>query len=652
MEEKDWYKNVYGHQMFDYYVNILKEIREDRQKRLKAIKSRKEAEKYKEYVLSVIKKAFPLPEAKTPLNPRTTGTIEKPGYRIEKVIFESRPKFFVTGNLYIPSGLKERRPGVLVPCGHATIESKAYSLYQEVCIRLVMSGFVVFTYDPISQGERDQYYSVSDEKDPLRTNCCYAHNMMGKQLELLGDFFGSWRVWDGIRALDYLLSRDEVDKEQVGITGNSGGGTLTTWLWAIDERLKMAAPSCFITTFFANLENELPSDNEQCPPGVIGGGLEQADFFIARAPKPVLFLGQKYDFFDIRGLKETYSDIKNFYHLYKAEDNVRMFIGDNIHGYFPDDQKEMLKFFCRYTRLKPYTGDASSLVERVENLWATEKGQVIPAGSKPAYQIIAEEAKNIVERRKKIQENKIPDIVKKSLNISIPKTVPHYRVLRPLYSEGYAVSRYAVETERGIWTILYKKTSDVAHSVILEEVEKTVHLYIPHISALEDMETDTLAKSLFSEGPLYSIDVRGIGASMPDSPEDFSNPYGYDYMLKAYGLMLGRPYLGQRIYDVLMVLNLLKKNGAEEIYLYGHGQGSIIALFTGVLSRSLKKITLKNCPLSFYEWTQVPSVSWADANFPHGILKYMDIPDLLKVLGEKVEIIEPWDHNMRKKDGR
>ncbi|HPP30334.1 MAG TPA: alpha/beta hydrolase family protein, partial [bacterium] len=188
-------RNTYGHMMFDYYVNILTEIREERQKRLKSIKTKKEAEKYKEYVLSVIKKAFPLPEVKTPLNPKITGVIEKPGYRIEKVIFESRPEFLVTGNLYIPDKLKGKAPAALVPCGHTTVESKTYSLYQEVCIRLVKSGFIVLTYDPISQGERDQYYSVSDEDDPLRTNCCYAHNMMGKQLELLGDFFGAWRVW-------------------------------------------------------------------------------------------------------------------------------------------------------------------------------------------------------------------------------------------------------------------------------------------------------------------------------------------------------------------------------------------------------------------------------------------------------------------------
>lgn len=652
MERKNFLKNIYGHMMVDYYVKILREIRTERQRKLNSIKTKKEAEKYKEYVLSVIKKAFPLPEVKTPLNPKIKGILEKPGYRIEKILFESRPKFLVTGNLYIPEGLKRKTPGVLVSCGHSA-EGKAYPRYQEICINLVKSGFVVFIYDPVSQGERNQYYSVFDEKYPLRTNCCYAHNMMGKQLELIGDFFGAWRVWDGIRALDYLLSRDEVDSKKIGLTGCSGGGTLTTWLWTLDKRFTIAAPSCFVTTFLANIENELPSDNEQCPPGIIGAGLEQADFFIARAPDPVILLGQKYDFFDMRGLKETFTDIKNFYRIYKAEDNVKMFIGNNTHGYFPDQQKEMVKFFCKHTGLKPYTGDASPFVEKEENLWATKNGQVISEGSKPAYEIIAEGAKNLSETRKKLADNKIISVVKKILNINIPKEVPHYRVLRPIYSENssYVISRYAIETERNISVILYKKTLDYSRTFVLES-ERNVSLYIPHISALQDMEDDPLATSILSKGLLYSIDVRGIGVSMPDSPDDFSNPYGYDYMLKSYGLMLGKPYLGQRVYDVLMVLNLLKAKGTKEIHLYGRGQGSIIALFAAVIYRDIKKLVLKNYPVSFYEWTQIPSVLWPDSNFPPSILKYTDIPEILETLRGKIELIEPWGTDMKVRNGR
>ncbi|MCX8081931.1 MAG: acetylxylan esterase [bacterium] len=646
MEHNKQIKNTYGHMVTDYYVAVLREIYKERAKKLKSIKTRKDAEKYQEYVRSAIKKAFPLPETKTPLTPRITGVLEKPGYKIEKIIFESRKKFFVTGNLYIPNNLKREAPAVLVSCGHET-KGKAYPLYQQVCIRLVKSGFVVFIYDPISQGERDQYYDTFDEQHPLRTNCCYAHNMLGKQLELVGDFFGAWRVWDGIRALDYLLSRSEVDHKKIGLTGCSGGGTLTTWLWALDDRFTFAAPSCFITTFLANMENELPSDNEQCPPGIIAAGLEQSDFFIAKAPKPVILLGQKYDFFDIRGFREAYSDIRRFYRIYRAEDNIRVFIGENLHGYSPDHQKEMVKFFCRYTGTKPYTEDVSYTVEQIENLWATRKGQVISEGSKPAYEIIAEISKEITRKKRDRSFQQISSTVKKILNISISKAVPYYRILRPFYSEkgDYVISRYAIETEKNISVILYKKARDTSKAFVLEP-EKNISLYIPHISALQDIEEDPLALSLFSEGDIYSIDVRGIGVSMPDTPDDFLHPYGYNYLLKSYALMLGKPYLGQRIYDILSAFNLLKSKGVKEISLYGRGQGSIIALFIAILCKDIKKVVIKNYPPSFYEWTQVPSFLWPDANVPPSILKYIDIPELIKTLEGKIELIEPWGPDM------
>ncbi|MBN1446149.1 MAG: prolyl oligopeptidase family serine peptidase [Candidatus Omnitrophica bacterium] len=635
----------YGHMVQDYYVDIVRGVREERRKKLKAIRTRKEAEKYQDYALASIRKAFPLPEVKTPLNAHTTGVLEKPGYRIEKVIFESRPGFLVTGNLYIPAGMKKQAPGVLSPCGHTTLESKAYPLYQEVCLRLVKSGFVVFIYDPVSQGERDQYVHLPGE-NPLRANCCYAHNMMGKQLELSGDFFGAWRAWDGIRALDYLTGRPEVDSKKTGLTGNSGGGTLTTWLWALDDRFTMAAPSCFVTTFLANLENELPGDNEQCPPGILAAGLELADFYIARAPRPVLLLGQKYDFFDRRGLQEAYEDIKNFYKFFKAEDNTRIFMGNNIHGYFPDDQKKMVEFFCKYTGLKPVKKDVFALVEKRKNLWATKKGQVVPEGSKPAYKILAENARKLVQNRKKPADSEIISTVKKILGVDIPKNHPHYRILRAVVSGDDITVRYAVETEKNVRAILHKHLVEKDYSATLD-VEKTVHLYLPHVSAEEDMGKDSLAKTLKDKCPLYCLDVRGLGESLPNETVDFFNAYGKDYMFNSYGLMLGNPYLGRRVYDVLQVLTLLKHEGARDIYLYGRGQGAVIALFAALLDKNIKKTVLKNAPLSFYEWTQNPVVLWPDANFPRGILKTFDIPDCIKALGKKIEVTEPWGPDMK-----
>ena len=160
-------------------------------------------------------------------------------------------------------------------------------------------GYVCLIYDPIGQGERLQYV-----KEDLTSRIGVGvpeHLHAGNQQFLVGEFFGMWRAWDGIRALDYLLTRPEVDPQHVGVTGNSGGGTLTTWLCGLDRRLTMAAPSCFVTTFLCNMENELPADTEQCPPKALALGLDHVDFLAAMAPKPVAILAQERDFFDVRG---------------------------------------------------------------------------------------------------------------------------------------------------------------------------------------------------------------------------------------------------------------------------------------------------------------------------------------------------------------
>src|SRR5690606_22172178 len=136
-------------------------------------------------------------------------------------------------------------------------EGKAGGTYQSFAQGLARQGYVCLIFDPISQGERLQY--LGDEGKSTVGPGVSEHLKAGNQQLLVGEFLGTWRAWDGIRALDYLLTRDEVDPDRVGITGNSGGGTMTTWLCGLEPRWSMAAPSCFVTSFRRNLENELPA---------------------------------------------------------------------------------------------------------------------------------------------------------------------------------------------------------------------------------------------------------------------------------------------------------------------------------------------------------------------------------------------------------
>ncbi len=182
--------------------------------------------------------------ARSPLNPRIVGRQSRDGYRIEKVIFESQPRHYVTAILYLPDA-RPPYPGVLVPCGHS-VNGKARDLYQRMPILLAKNGMAALCYDPIDQGERHQL--LTPEGKPRAASSTLGHSLLGVGSILLGRNTATFRIWDGMRAIDYLQSRPEIDPARIGCTGISGGGTLTSYLMALDDRNVAAAPGCYLTT--------------------------------------------------------------------------------------------------------------------------------------------------------------------------------------------------------------------------------------------------------------------------------------------------------------------------------------------------------------------------------------------------------------------
>jgi cephalosporin-C deacetylase-like acetyl esterase len=657
-------RNGYPHMVLDAYVQNVRDVHFERRACLDEVTNRAGAEAYQAHIRASIQRAFSPRPAKTPLHTRVTGVLERPGqpggraYRVEKLTFESRPGLLVTANLYVPDGLAGPAPCVLGTCGHSE-PGKACDLYQGFCQRLAQAGFVVLIYDPFSQGERDSYYGSEFALRGTR-----AHNMLGKQLELSGEFFGMWRAWDGIRALDVLLERPEVDPTRVGLTGNSGGGTMSTWLWAVDPRFTMAAPSCFVTTFAHNLENELPADAEQCPPGVLGDGLEMADFILAGAPKPVLLMGQHYDYFDRRGLREAYEDVQRFYAVMGApEGHVGLQIGPQGHGYSSHNQRAMVEFFCRHAGVPLVQVDETEVLDP-ETLFATPQGQTLAAGSLPAYALSAARARELDAQRSPPDEATLLDELERLLALPSARPRPYHRVLRPVRwaanaeQQGSVLARYAVETEMPIRALLWKRMAQPEHPDSLD-VEADLTLYLPHVASEADLsDASIVALCGLDQSPIYALDVRGLGQSLPEEqasgpPGDaFFQPYGMDYMMHAYGLMLGESYLGRRVYDVLVTLDLLCQEGAASVRLVGRGQGAVIALLSALFHERVTELTCVNGPRSWFEWTQTPWVSWPAANCLRGVLAVCDLPDCVRVLrerlgAERMRIVEPWGPAMQ-----
>jgi dienelactone hydrolase len=221
-----------------------------------------------------------LPE-RTPLNARVTGRMDFADYRVEKILFESQPGFYVTGNLYLPL-TPGPHPVVVHPTGHSPT-AKARDLYQRASIVMAKNGVACLCYDPVGQGERRHFFDADGKISFSGTT--QEHNLMGVGSTLLGTSVARYMIWDGMRAIDYLQGRPDLDPKRIGAMGISGGGTMSAYLAALDERIGVAAPGCYLTGFRRLLETIGPQDAEQNLFGQIAVGLDHGDYVMMRAPE-------------------------------------------------------------------------------------------------------------------------------------------------------------------------------------------------------------------------------------------------------------------------------------------------------------------------------------------------------------------------------
>jgi cephalosporin-C deacetylase-like acetyl esterase len=636
---------AYGHMLQEYYRQQLLPVFAQRKERLRQLKTRDDALAYVADVKNKIKESFgPFPE-KTPLNARTVGIVEYENYTIEKVIYESRPDFPVSASLYLPRDIKGKVPAVLGVCGHSS-NGKLEGAYQSFCQSLVNKGFAVLIYDPVSQGERHQFDAVPEGKD-IAKSCTQVHNILGKELRLCDDFFGTWRVWDGIRGIDYLCSRPEVDTSRLGVTGNSGGGTTSSYINALDDRLTMAAPACYITTFMRNFDNELPTDSEQIPPGIIAAGCDMVDFLIAQAPRPTVILAKSNDFFDPRGAVEAYEDAKIVYSLLGIEDNIQLKISEGNHGFCQSNRERMYKLFCSCAGIEDDGKEPELDIRPDEELYCAPNGNTSKIeNARVVADFIKEKAAGLKADRK--TPANLSAALAEVLKISPSDEVPEYKILRhKRWSGKYLHSQFALTTEAGITCVMRHVNEEGIFSHIPKVDSAT--LYISHLDARE--ETEAGISEIEINNHLFALDVRGTGDSTPmtcDGGDDYFNPYQADYFYAAHSIMLNKTYLGGKVQDALAAINLLKANGTKEINLVGRGLGSIVAAFAAVLSDKVNTVTLINAPVSYQQMIEDVMTYWPLSYMPPAMLKVCDLPDLYKALEAKsLKIIDQWDSMFR-----
>lgn len=574
---------------------------------------------------------------RTPLNAQTVGTIKAEGYRIEKVIFESQPQHHVTANLYLPDG-DGPFPGVAVSSGHSrTAKTAAYN--QRFGIMLARHGMAALCYDPIGQGERSQI--LDEAGQPQFSGTTTEHFLIGVGSILIGRNTARYRIWDGMRAIDYLASRPEIDAERIGFTGCSGGGTLTSYVMALDERVACAAPACYLTTFRRLIDTIGPQDAEQNIYGQVAFGLDQPDYVLLRAPRPTLISATTGDFFDIAGTWDNFRQAKRIYARLGRPEQVDLVEVEGTHGVQPQNLAAIAHWMQRWLLERDEPVEAVELDVRSEQeLLCTEAGQVLRLpGERSVFDLNAEYEGELAASRSKLWEESSPEEmagrVRALLGVRQNDQLqpPTWTDLGRVQRDGYHIDKLVLRTETSVLPAL------TFHP---PEPRAAAYLYLHEEGKLADGAPGGEIEKLVREGSVVvAVDLRGCGETASDKLDRTLGRWKTYYL--AY--LLGKPLVGLQVEDALAAAHFVayyETKDPREVHVVGVGQAGLAALHAAALRPELiTSVTLRNVPRDWSTVVRQTAPLGHLTGTVHGALAVYDLPDLVRLAGvDKVRYVE------------
>jgi dienelactone hydrolase len=586
---------------------------------------------------------------RTPLNARVTGELRGDGFRVEKILFESQPGFVVTGLLYLPAAGAGPHPVVLMPCGHSPTGKGGY---QAPAMLMARNGLAVFCFDPIGQGERHQVprnIVVADKQGAaVATGGTNEHTILGAAPILLGRGLATYMIWDGIRAIDYLETRRDLDSRRIGCAGNSGGGMMTSYLMALDDRIVSAAPGCFITTSVRKNETPGAGDAEQNIYDQYGYGLDFADYLIMRAPRPVQILSATRDYVPIAGAWETFREAKRVYTRLGYPERVDLVETDAPHGYSVQLREASTRWMRRWL-----CGDDTPIFEQPapsftnQEIACTPGGAVLALpGARSMVDLNRAEAARLAPLRQAawapLTDAARRDRVRQTAGIRALAELPAVRV----ESQGH-LPRAGSRIEKLVLT----RGADVPLPALRFRPEKSsgrACLYVHGRGKQIDAAPGGPIAQLVAEGvDVLAVDVRGFGETSMNGwrvrPAEIAGDNGAEFYI-AY--MMGRSFVGLRAEDILVAARAFA--------------GMIGATPTKLELVAVEDATIPALHAAAVEPAQFASVrlsraidSWQrviDASVPrrqleaavHGVLRTYDLPDLVALAG-RVQLLEPVD---------
>lgn len=569
---------------------------------------------------------------RTPLNAKVVAKVARNGYSVEKVIFESRPGVFVTGLLFVPDAAKFKPPykSIILVCGHSA-NGKGSSTYQRGAVQGALAGFAVLAFDPFAQGEREQVPGGL---------CCAPHNRYGALAALLGQSTAQQRIWDGMRAIDYLYSRDDVRKDGVGCMGNSGGGTMTSLLESIDPRIVAACPSCYVSSLREVCLHCGPQDAEQNIFGQLAFGFNHAGYVLlgGNAVRMHCCIG---DFFPIKGSRETYAVVQDTVKN-SGLDAARYGMTDvpGPHGWKESTRTSSVQWMRRWLALDENTPPVDveacrkldvgfseknvdcGLAGTAKNVTPTGKVKDLP-GFKSIYDYLKDDLAAAEKARVKRDPAALAEVVCRraairpldALGVSVkeaakPETLADgITILREVYSFGDGQKVPA-------FTFLPKGEVKGAIIVLDDRPDRAIHrMRVPQaLAAGRAIMVADLACVGETGGSRHSF----YGMKNPDE--------GPAVML----YLLGKSMVGMRAEELIALADSLKRRTGKSVDVVAHGRPGISAAHAFAARRDL----FRNVKCL------IPPPSWAEsvrksavvpfANVVNGALLDYDWTDLVK----------------------
>lgn len=568
---------------------------------------------------------------KTPLNPRSTGTVKRKGYRIEKVIYDARPGFPITANLYVPEPGAGPFPAILLQMGHSPL-GKAYSTYQRCAQGLVQLGFVVLGFDPQGQGERF-FYPDAAGKSSRFPSADDEHSVAGWQMLLTGDTATRLQTWDAVRSLDYLLSLPYVDSRNVATTGQSGGGTDSMFLLAVDDRLTCAALTSANSENFACKDFSAPGSTDDAEQNLLSSApanFDRWDTLHPFAPKPLLLTVSDKDFLGtyspqyIRSGWEEFQNLKKIYSTLGKPEHLAWGGTALPHSLEFDTRLQVYNWFLRWMKpgSPPVTEEPPTRVESPETLQCTERASVIHS--------LRSETPFTLQRKNRPPRK--PLALDRLLQMELPASGP-FTILKTFPGRGVTIEAVEIASAPAVFVPAW------IYSPRPAQARKPMIILLQHAGRRVGWHEDELHQTLARQGFAVCVpDLRGVGDLWPEigpgNPR-YVRAHNEEEAYAWASLMLGRTLLGQRVSDLLAVVRGLMQHATlrdRPIVVAAQGQFTVVAQCAAAIRPEIARIFLSAGLVSFESVAATELYQHPVANFVPGFLNATDLPEVTAFL--------------------